>query len=170
MLLASRQFFPIVPYHARSGWTVPNKGGSKVPFNLESTPLDIKTNSELGSGEEVRMWLSTANNLGAGGIKLLFSFPPQYLLENCQSSNSYANFPVALPLEVQKVWTIFLTKNQGIRLEIHCNEVEVLNFLMSDKTCTQTAWFDLWSRDAGKLYFGSKDTASDYYRKGLIIM
>ena len=49
---------------------------------------------------------------------------------------------------------------------IHCNEVEVLNFLMSDSTCSYNSWDTYWSNDVGKIFFEKWDEAADYYRLG----
>ena len=138
-----------------------------INFDLESTPLEIKTESALGSDKEVRVWFYTAGGSKVGGVKLLLASPPQYLLVNCHSASSYTNFPVDLPREIDKVWTIFLSKTPVITLEIHCNDVEVLHVRMSD-TCTEGDWNNKWSKKVEKIRFGGKDTASDHYRMGKI--
>ena len=102
----------------------------------------------------------------AGEVRISFSSTPQYYISYCMSS--YTNFPVSLPTEVEKVWRITLNRNSGIRLLIHCNNVEVLNILMSYSTCSySSSWSTYWSRTVGKIWFNSDyDTASDYYRAG----
>ena len=99
-----------------------------------------------------------------GNVRIMFSSTPQYYIEYCRS---WTNFPVSLPTEVEKVWRITLNRNSGIRLLIHCNNVEVLNFLMSSSTCSFSSWGTNWSRTVGKVWFNYySDTASDYYRAG----
>ena len=60
-----------------------------------------------------------------------------------------------------------LTKKSGIRgLVLHCNNVEVLNVLMSDTICDGSAqWSDYWNKNVGKIEFHKIDTASDYFRE-----
>ena len=139
----------------------------QIPLDLETTPLEIKTNSRLGSGDRVWVRFSTTQGEYAGGVGIYFSSTLQYYLSYC---NSRTNFPSNLPSKVDKIWRITLDRTAGIRVKIHCNGVEVLNILMSDDTCSNSDWSDwrdYWSRDVEKIYFNpSYDTASDYYRAG----
>ena len=93
--------------------------------------------------------------LDAGRVVVRFNDIVQHRLYNCYSS--YTDFPTVLPAAKDKVWRITLTRTSGIRLVIHCNEVEVLNILMSNSTCD-------WSRHIERIRFSPYDTASDYYR------
>ena len=98
-----------------------------------------------------------------GSVRITFSSTTQYEMEYCMSSST--NFPVSLPTEVEKVWRITLNRNSGIRLLIHYNNVEVVNFLLSDSTCNWSSWSTYWSKTVGKIWFHPyADTASDYYR------
>ena len=113
------------------------------------------------------MWVEfgTSGREYVGYVYIHFSSTPQYYIYNCMYSHT--NFPVSLPTEVEKVWRITLNRNSGIRLLIHCNNVEVLNFLMSESTCYYSYWSTYWSRTVGKFWFYPYyDTASDYYRAG----
>ena len=100
-----------------------------------------------------------------GYVQIRFSYTPQYYIHPC---TTWTNFPVSLPTEVEKVWRITLNRNSGIRLLIHCNNVEVLNILMTSNTCSyHSSWSTYWSRTVGKIWFyPNSDTASDYYRAG----
>ena len=99
-----------------------------------------------------------------GGVAISFSSTPEYYIEDCRS---WTNFPASLPTEVEKAWRITLNRNSGIRLLIHCNNVEVLNILMSDSTCSDSDWSTYWSRTVGKFgFYPIYDTASDYFRAG----
>ncbi|KAL5257686.1 hypothetical protein ACHWQZ_G012567 [Mnemiopsis leidyi] len=135
----------------------------KQDFDLETTPLEIKTDSVLGSGDQMYMYFCTSEGVRAGGIGLLFTSTPQYYLYYCSLKT---NFPTDLPVARDKVWRIGITRTSGIRLQIHCNDVEVLNILMSDTTCSNKkwSWIKYWTRVKNKIYFTSEDTASDYYR------
>ena len=132
-------------------------------IDLETTPLEIKTDS----GDQVYVQFFTSGRDYVGYVQIRFPSTPKYYIYNCMSSLSYTNFPVSLPTEVEKVWRITLNRNSGIRLLIHCNNVEVLNFLMSSSTCSDSRWSTYWSRTVGKFWFNPHyDTASDYYRAG----
>ena len=136
-----------------------------LPLDLENTPLEIRTNSTLGSGDKVVVWFYPTQGEYVGGVEIFFSSTPQYYLSWC---SSWTSFPSNLSSEVDKIWRITLDKTAGIRLQIHCNGVEVLNFLMSDNTCIRNgSWRKYWSRDVERIYFPTnRDTASDYYRVG----
>ena len=136
--------------------------GKKVDFDLESTPLYVKTDSVTGSGDELRVKLFdyTGEGLAAGGVFLIFSSPPTYSLWYCLTG---ANFPNDLPSTTDKVWRITLTRHSGIRLVIHCNDVSVLNLLLSDSECSNSGWYTYWSKDVEKIEFSLDDTASDFY-------
>ena len=140
-----------------------------IDADLETSPLEIKTDSSVGSNEEVIVWFSTSEGDRAGDVILYFTSTPQYELWACTSRT---NFPTELPTDTNKVWRITLTKTSGIRLVIHCNDVEVLNVLMSDSTCDNNRWNKYWSRDVKKARFASSDTASDYHRlyEGKIVL
>ncbi|KAL5263950.1 hypothetical protein ACHWQZ_G005141 [Mnemiopsis leidyi] len=134
----------------------------KPAVDLETTPLEIKTNSTLESGDEVEVYFYNSQGEDAGRVWIYFSSTPQYRLVWCSSDT---NFPSNLPAAVDKVWRISLNKTSGIRLQIHCNDVEVLNTLLSDDTCSDSDWREYWSRDVEKIAFYRGDTASDYYRR-----
>ena len=112
----------------------------------------------------MNVWFYTSGGDNVGNVEIRFSSTPQYYIGYC--TYSYTNFPISLPTEVEKVWRITLNRNSGIRLLIHCNNVEVLNILMSDSTCSFSLWRNYWSRTVGKVSFKPLDTASDYYRAG----
>ena len=149
-----------------TGWTAVQRGVA-VNYDLENSPLQIRTDSEVGSDEKVVLYLYTAEEefRNAGGVELRFTTPPQYYLRYCTSKS--ADLPTDLPTETDKIWTIILTRTSDVRLTIYCNNKEVLNVLMSENTCSYSDWSTYWSRDVGKIRFTSThDTASDYYRTG----
>ena len=143
-----------------SGW-IAVQPGNGFDFNLEKYSLNIKTNSTLGSNDKVKMGFYSSQRDSVGGITLLFH-STQYRIWNCYSN--YANYITNLPAADEKVWRVTLTRISGIRLVLHCNEVEVVNTLMSNSTCHHSWWNTPWSREVAKIWFTSSDTASDYYQ------
>ena len=110
----------------------------------------------------VNFYTSGGDNVGP--VQIRFYSTPQYYIWPC---TDWINFPVSLPTDVEKVWRITLNRNSGIRLLIHCNNVEVLNILMSSSTCSDSRWSTYWSKTVGKIRFHpTSDTASDFYRAG----
>ena len=138
-----------------------------IDHDLENSPLQIKTNSEVGSNEEVLVKFYTIEENRAGEVALYFSSPPKYNLNYC-SLDSATSFPTVLPSETDKVWTITLTRSSGKkRVVIHCNDKEVLNVVFSNTTCSDSRWSTYWS--VKKIRFSTIDTASDFYRPGVVM-
>jgi hypothetical protein len=134
--------------------------GHNLDHDFDSIPLEIKTDSLIGSGDI--LYLALENEAGwYSAVRISFNSPPQYYLLDC--TNSWNYFPTSLPTAKDKVWRITKTRTSGIRLRIHCNEKEVLNILMSDSTCSYSNWRRDWTSDNIRIYFNS-DTASDFYR------
>ncbi|KAL5252523.1 hypothetical protein ACHWQZ_G015337 [Mnemiopsis leidyi] len=135
-----------------------------INYDLENFPLQLKTDSLVGNGDMVNVRLYSPQGESAGGVFFYFHASPQYYLNHCNIS--WTNFPTALPSEKDKVWTITLSRISGeIRVVVNCNDIEVLNVVLSSSTCTDNTWRTYWSRDVDKIYFHpTADKASDYYR------
>jgi len=147
-----------------SGWIAVERS-KDITFNLEEYSLNIKTDSTLGSDDRVRvLFYYTSKADFAGGLDLRFFSTPVYKIQYC--SSDYTNFPTNLPSDNDKVWRVTLTRTSGIRLVVHCNEVEMINILMSDSTCDVgfSVWSTYWRVEVAKIRFNSYDTASDYYQ------
>ena len=156
-----------ITYLSVSKWTAVQRD-VMINYDLENSPLQIRTDSVVGSYEKVHVNFFNAQESTITGVQLLFSNPPQYYLGYC--SNTMISFPTALPPETDKIWMITLVRTSDIRLMIHCNDKEVLNVVISDTTCSYSSWSYLWSKDFEKMKFlSSGDTASDYYRAGKLI-
>ena len=144
-----------------SGWIAVQRD-VLIDLNMEEYSLNIKTDSTLGSNDEVYVELFTSQGDYAGEFHLFFSSTPQYYIGACSTADT--TFPTNLPPANDKVWRVTLTRTSGIRLVVHCNEEEVLNTMISDSTCDDSDWNTNWSREMAKIKFSSVDTASDYYQ------
>ena len=134
-----------------------------IDFSLEQYSLEIKSDSTPGSNDDVYVWFYTSQSDFAISFRLYFSSTPGYYIGRCSSGRT--NFPTDLPTATDKVWRVTLTRTSGIRqLVVHCNEVEVLNFLISGSTCSYTGWSTFWIGEVAKIKFTSFDTASDFYK------
>ena len=131
-----------------------------IEWDLSSVPLEVKTNSVLQSLDNVVVSFFSAREEDVGKVRIIFGETLKYNLNHC--TDFPLNFPTTPPSDADKVWRITLTKSADIRLVIHCNEVEVLNKLLSDTTCDWRRWRDIWGKHVAKIRFSS-DTASDYY-------
>ncbi len=147
-----------------TGW-IPVERNILIDYDLENSPLEIKTDSALRSNDRVAVYFyESTGNTAARIVQFIFTATPKYAISYC--SHSWTKFPTTLPSATDKVWRLTLTRTSGIRLQIHCNDVEVLNLLMSDSTCRypyHTDWSKYWTKDVAKIKFSSSDGASDFY-------
>ena len=134
-----------------------------INFNLEQYSLNIKTDSTLGSDDEVVVELFTSQGDWAGALLLHFTSTPQYEIWPCKSG--FTNFPTNLPPGKDKIWRVTLNRTSGIRLVIHCNEEEVLNMLMSASTCDDSEWREFLNIKIATIMFSSLDNATDFIMK-----
>ena len=118
-----------------SGWIAVHRG-VLIDFNLKQYSLNITTDSTLGSDDNVNVEFYTSQGDEVGALALFFFPTPEYRIWYCNAD--WTKFLTTLPPDNDKVWRVTLTRTSGIRLVVHCNEVEVLNYLMSDSTCDES--------------------------------
>ena len=137
---------------------------SRPAIDLETTPIEIKSSSKFGSSKTMFVLLYTSEYVNAGSVRIDFEKIPQYRLLRCTEDNT--DLPISrLSTRIYSIWRITLTRTAAdVRLQIHCNDVEVLNFLFSDETCPYEGWRDYWLNDVEHIKFSGWDTASDFYR------
>ena len=129
----------------------------KIDYDLEQHPLQIKTDTEIGSHAMMVVELLEADDSYISNFRVKFSDPPTYYLS--YYTFPYTFFPISLPTEQDKTWTISKTPT---RLEIWCNGVEVLEYVFSESG--ESDCVGRMSRDVENIYFPSWDTASWQYR------
>ena len=148
-----------------TGWKAVLRDVS-IDYNLETTPLEIRSGSDLGSTSRVYVIFHTSQGYSTGPVqfKLEFASPPRYYNYGC--NNKWTNFTTDLPTAKVKVWRITVIRSSDAAgLQILCNGEEVMNTVYSDSTCISSSWKMYWKRDIiAKIQFSSGDTMSDYYR------
>ena len=129
-----------------------------IDYDIETYPLQILTDSVVGSGDQLRVVYLTEGSTGAGGIRVMLSDPPQYWIGGC---TDWVDFTA--PEEQFKVWTITVTETSVV---LTCNGVEIVNYLFSEsekENCVSRG-----SKDTTKIVFkgttDGTDTASDKFR------
>ena len=105
----------------------------------------------------MEVWFNSFEGDVAGNIKIKFSLTAQYSIGYC--SSTYIDFPANLPTDTDKVWRI--TKSPGPKLQIFCNEVEMVNILMS--VCENSDWNTYWTRQVARINFFSS-SRTQFYR------
>jgi len=142
------------------GWTATGERGVDIVYEIETYPLQIVTDSVVGSEDLIRVGFYSEDSLG-GAVYVKFTDPPQYSIGSCIYSDwvTFANMPV----EDTRVWTITKTATS---LALVCNGVEIFNYLFSESAKSNCV--PKWSGDMVTIKFRSSsngiDTASDKYR------
>ena len=131
-----------------------------ITWDLETTPLQIKTDSTLGSGDRIWVYVNDAVNVNVRRMMVTFSDNTyQYGIYMCNNED----FPVQPKAGVDKIWTIAKTETA---LTITCNGVQVLNFVFADAPNNKpAACVQWWGGDIVEQirFSGGADTASDFY-------
>ena len=134
----------------------------KIVYDLENFPLEIKTNSTLGSDEFLAMGFFKYTPLTrypryemfhAGGIEIIFSSTPQYYIQLC--TYPWLDFLTTLPSAAEKIWKITLDKSSGIRVKVHCNGVLVVDHPVSRQNCSYFNWRTSWMNDVTDIWFST---------------
>ena len=103
-----------------------------IKHDLERFPLEIKTDSEIGSGDTINIcfYVSSETDLNnwsnVGHIRIEFDDPMKHKITPCRET--FTTFDLAVPGETNKIWVIYKTST---RLLITCNSVEVVNIEFS---------------------------------------
>ena len=160
-------FVSITPWHA--GWN-PTSFRTNVYYDLEKVPLEIKTNNNSAhADEELNVRFYRYSQIGyqpAGGVAITVSSTPMYFIYMC---SYWADLQTTLPTAAENMWKITKDGSSGIRLLIHCNGVLVLDFQLSDQTCTDSRfrngiWNTYWSKDVTALEFYQSQNTDCSYR------
>eukprot|EP00116_Pleurobrachia_bachei_P010443 sb/3470705/ len=118
----------------RTEWSAVERG-VYIPWDMEGTPLQIKTDSKLGSDDQtISVRMADKDRKWSVLMTVKFSSPMQFAMGYCTSY--LTDLSVQPPVEVEKVWTITKTE---IALIITCNNVEVLNYLFADSLASKCA-------------------------------
>ena len=83
-----------------------------INFDLENSPLYIKTDSGDKSGDKlaVRFYFE---NTDSGGITIYFYGNDDYLINHCSTSTAF-KFATDRPSAIDRVWKISLIRTSGI--------------------------------------------------------
>ena len=144
---------------------VPVELDMEKAWNPDNETITFTTDNVAGSGEMVIVEFLGKDGYNAGAVTIYFTTEIVYMIGGC--SKYFTPFSETLPIETEKTWTI--TYNyMDKRVVLHCNEVQVLNVLLSDIVCAyisldQSKWRNYWENKPTQIKFLSYDTASDTY-------
>ena len=165
MPLSARIAFKALKQQFYSDWKAVGARNNRILFDLESTPLQIQTNSTIGSDEIVRVKFNR-RDLAGPAIQIKFQDPLIYTIGRCEGS--VKNIPFSPPsVDTHRVWTF---SKQNNRVRLLCNGVQIYDFNFSESSLEE-CWSQ-WSADFVYIKFmhvdgepNDSDTASDFYRE-----
>ena len=137
-----------------------------LAYQLDSSPIQVATNSTVGSQDVIHLHFRKNNDLAAGTIEIKFSDPPAFSVGYCLKD--WHRF--LMPDAVSHVWTISKTFGNGSEsntkansVVIHCDNIVVTEFVFSEAS-NSSKCEAVWSRGSQKMRFSDEDTASREYR------
>ena len=148
-------------HHPFSDWTEVGERNRDISFDINSTPLQVYTDSEVGSGEMI--WVQFhASNKGAG-MGIYFNAQPKSFVGYCEEQE----IPLGkLGTIKNRVWTI---EKENTRVKLRCNGEQIFDFDTEDSTKDCKSH---WVLDFITLKFADEtitqdmaDTASDFFRQ-----
>ena len=148
-----------------SDWAAVGIRNREISFNINSTPLQVQTDSEIGSEDQMWIQFFDSHLEGFTGIAIWFE-TPRYRIGHCQSGTIPSS---KLGTDIRRIWTI---KKEDTRLMLSCNGMQIFDFdiQMLKSGCEERRSYDF---DVMRFTDGTKveapanwiDTASDFYRQ-----
>ena len=138
------------------------QNGAMIDHDLEIVPLQIQTNSALGSKDVLWVVLYDSAEEKLGFVSIKWTNQPKYRMGYCM--DDYINIPVPLPSDEPKVWKI--TKTGKLSVTVHCNGQKILDITISLSICDAgQGWITKWTQGLLKKieFHHPIDTASDFW-------
>jgi hypothetical protein len=134
-----------------TGWSA-TEVNKLIPFDWETTPIELKTNAARDSGKKLAVDFRTSNQ-NTGALSVTFnSDAPTYQIGFCSNQ---IKFDKALPASGEMIWrfTKIRTSDKKIIVQMHCNDKEMVNVELSDTVCPVEmygglTWKDYWFKKA----------------------
>ena len=158
-------------WHFAESWK-PIETTIEYEFDLETTALEIKTDTAFGSdaGVETVVDFLTADdgsiNRNAGQVWIKFTDPPVYSMNYCIGGNDIQFEPVR-PDGIDgdtRVWRLTLTRTPSLTMTIHCNDLEVGKFQFDEDKCGSYYAATWENKVVTNIMFSHYDTGSTAYR------
>ena len=134
-----------------------------INYDLEYSPLKIKTDSLIGSRDILKVYFYTSNGQFAGGIIIRLNTNPEYYLHRCRES--YESFPANPPADDNRIWKITKILDP-LGITVHNNDVKILDFRFSDTTCTRwykNRWNSYWGTKMKRMKYSGNSESNFYY-------
>ena len=140
------------------------KRNEDITYNFQDTPLEIKSDSTLGSNDIVNVQFFNVRGEYAGGVEIQYGEAMKYKIKDCKSDQLEFGDIIPCRSATERTWKI--TKADPLSIIIHCNNEQVADVSISSdgRGCDITDWATHWLKSAKKIKFATTDTASDFYK------
>ena len=139
-----------------SDWTAVTKS-QNIDFDLETTPLQIQTDSMVGSGDLLWVRFNPLNSDIGPGIEIRFHDSPSYHIGFCSLDSTVFTIPST---ENTKVWTF---RKSATTIQLLCDTKQIFKLNFADSSSQDCK--NKWSLDTAYIKFQSTDKASDSFRQ-----
>ena len=131
-----------------------------IDVDLETEDLFITTDSILGSGQLIKIYVfDQTNEKNIAALWITFGENFTYHVGKCTKADVSDTFPVSPPTAVNRIWKISESVSS---LGISCNGMQILNYEFANGHQDNCAL--QWALDAARIKFDATDTASKSYR------
>ena len=152
---------------AGNAWipTIKTSTDTRINHDWSSGPIYFKTNSADGSDGNIDIIIYNEQDGLVENFEYRFS-ERTFMLYSCMTE--FDDLHTNPPNAVEKEWEI--ARLPGPRVTIHCNNVKVVDLLMSASSCDKNIWSSSYNEEMTKFRFCTCDTASySYYYANLRI-
>ena len=130
---------------------------------IDKFRLQVRTNSPLESNDLLNITLCSDVDVHTS-IQIKFSKPMKYMIGSCSNFESFPSFIISKSRIL--VWTFFRSSDV---ISVCCNGIGVIDFQLSNKTCTNKEfgrnWKEQWSNKVVAIKFPKSDNASYLFRE-----
>jgi len=134
---------PITAANEPTGWETVQTD-EFIDADLESSFLNIRTDSELGSDDYLDVEFYRNREEEAGGIAMKFATNGvMYSLYYCHTTYKFYSFPTNLPETKKKEWMI---EKRGLNIKVYCNGKLVLDQTISSDICDADEAWQVWGK------------------------
>ena len=147
--------------HPFSAWTVTGERNRDIQFDINSTPLQIHTNAEIGSGDVMWVQFLESNMINGAGISIYFKSEPVYNFAFCEAMKIPQN---KLGTDDDRIWTI---EKDNTRVKLTCNGEKIFDIdtqLSTVQDC-KTRWEFNFEILRFPEQINQADTASHFFRQ-----
>ena len=128
----------------------------KVNYDLENSPLELKTYNTLGSNMTIEIIFLSSDNKRSGGLKIHLTSTPYYIITRCVTKYTVLS-ETCLTANDGDVWRVtverFTFTETRLTLTVHCNDEKMMESEISSEKCDMETWAEHWSMETKMIKF-----------------